>query len=350
MERRSRARDGARLIQKHAEYFSGHPEALAFRWKRVGMSTPDTLFALSALGRSFLSRRELKTLLHMAVRVVPGGYRRLRSSGCDIALALADAVRYLQCDLPMSWIRTSQRRCECEVRIMARPSHLAACARYGPRLTDGTTTRALLICRGDPTDSSGLAERLRITLSGLMMSCEVRLIAIARRQPSPDALAALGCVASWVPLAGRRILPHDYLLSLLGWRPRRLSAAAVRTKERNEVARERLVTSQPDLVWAFTDVALLSVPRSLLSRSIKVVDLVDFEDQRDVALARQVKQLRGVRSLLARVDHARSQTLRRMTETVDAAFPLERSRPPASREQPRACATQRLRPNRQCRR
>ena len=65
-----RARDGVRLIEHHAEYFWVHRRASYFRWKRVGLATPDNKLALKALWNSFRAVPSAKGLGHMASRAV----------------------------------------------------------------------------------------------------------------------------------------------------------------------------------------------------------------------------------------------------------------------------------------
>lgn len=147
---------------------------------------------------------------------------------------------------------------------------------------------------------TGAGERMRITIRALAEIGDVHVVAMVGPEIAGDELRHAADGISRIDRLGRSPRPSDYVLSLATVRPRRLSAARLRAQSRLIA---HLADREYDLVWTSTDRAYLAWSMVRHSGTPVVADLVDFEGDRDVALARdQNGQLRHLRVLLARAD------------------------------------------------
>ncbi|MEK7426592.1 MAG: glycosyltransferase [Actinomycetota bacterium] len=144
-------------------------------------------------------------------------------------------------------------------------------------------TKILAICRGDPADRSGAGERQRLALGVLRQIGDVTVVALTKSVDTIGASDASPQTIRTVPLVGRRVHPLDYFAALVRWRPRVLAAARLHTQRR--LIEAATAPNTYDLVWAYTDRVVLSLPRSLRSVPL-VADLVDFEGKRNLDAAR----------------------------------------------------------------
>jgi hypothetical protein len=70
----SRVEGSQHLLEVHAEYYSAHPRAAAFRWKRIGLlaeTLGDSSLARRALLRSARLRPTPRTLWHLVRQITP---------------------------------------------------------------------------------------------------------------------------------------------------------------------------------------------------------------------------------------------------------------------------------------
>lgn len=156
-----------------------------------------------------------------------------------------------------------------------------------------------LVVKWDPRLRTGTALRIRQTFAALRTQGDVTLYLLTRDEPDLplDDLTIDGEVL-WIPMTRRRLFPHDYVASLLGWRPRRLMAA--RLRHQRHIA--TTIVRPHDVVWTYGDRAFLAVPTHLRRSAYTVADLIDFEDQRDIELARRARRFRLIRTSLAKMD------------------------------------------------
>ena len=173
---------------------------------------------------------------------------------------------------------------------------------------------AVVLCGVLPKNTGG-ASRAVSTILALRALGSVKLYFITNDRVSIADLGPIADSSHFVFAEGRRVRPHDYLRLLLGVMPRRLLAADIRGKRRKL---EQAWESQPDLIWAYNDQAFLCLPASLRRSSVVVVDLIDFEAERDVNLARAAPTHRIVRTAIARLEgRALRRTLHRIAAAAD---------------------------------
>ena len=175
---------------------------------------------------------------------------------------------------------------------------------------------AVVVC-GDPSKNNGGSSRALNTILALRKLGTVDLYLVTSDRLPVGELAWMADTVHSVVAQGRRVLPQDYVLMLLGIRPRRLLAAGTRGKRR-EV--EQIMRGKFDLIWTYADQAFLCLPDVYVRASTVVADLLDFEVDRDIQLARLSPSHRTVRTLLARFDgRALRRTLHRIVSTADRA-------------------------------
>lgn len=167
------------------------------------------------------------------------------------------------------------------------------------------------VVRADPSAPTGASARVVSTLRSLQANGDVVLYVLATTEPVQRTAPS----QVWIPMCGRRLLPHDYLAALVGWRPRRLMAG--------QPGRQRkicgdVIAGSHDVIWAYSARAFLSLPMECRRTSRVIVDLVDLEDQRDIAVARTSVRQAALRTLLAKLDgRALRRTLRSIAATAD---------------------------------
>ena len=76
-----------------------------------------------------------------------------------------------------------------------------------------------------------------------------------------------------------------------------------------------------DVVWTYGDRAFLAVPTHLRRSAYLVADLIDFEDQRDIELARRARRFQLIRTSLAMMD---ARALRRTLHEITPLREIER--------------------------
>lgn len=158
---------------------------------------------------------------------------------------------------------------------------------------NGGQIRTVMIIKGDPAAQTGSGERMRLTIAALRELGEVDIIAIAARLRS-DTLDGLSI--KHVPIVHRATRIRNLVGAVVSSTPRRLVAG--RPRQQARLVADAL-TPPYDLVWAYTDRAALAVPRTLSGTPL-VTDLIDYEGDRDVSLARNASwRLRHVRLIAA---------------------------------------------------
>lgn len=150
-----------------------------------------------------------------------------------------------------------------------------------------------MILRGDPSAQTGSGERMRLTIAALLELGEVEIVAIASALRSPT---VEGIPIRHVPIVQRNTRLRNLVGAAVTFRPRRLVAG----RPRQQARLVRGAIHQPyDLVWVYTDRAALAVPRCLVDTPL-VADLIDYEGERDVSLARNASwRLRRIRLFAA---------------------------------------------------
>lgn len=172
--------------------------------------------------------------------------------------------------------------------------------------------RILYVCRGHPERRTGSGERMRIQLAALRRLGAVDVVALDAGEPEPSSSVRT------VPVLQRRLRLSDRFFAALGRRQRRLSAACLPEQRRllDPIVQEHAY----DFLWAYSDHAYLALP-TVTRKVPTIVDLVDFEDERNVELARHdARWGRGARVLLAKAEvRALKRDLARIASSVDLA-------------------------------